>query len=112
MKEGRIVFFIGQQASPKSRDALRQVNMTLRSPTLLQALDETPTPGARADTFHMEPDVQNRLDPATPDSGPTAHLSPDEKRALELTDEVEHSQGVSREAKAQKADDLAGDGRA
>ena len=56
----------------------------------------------------MDPDVKPRVQDSVPHPDPTNEMSAEEKRALELSAEVEHEQGEKKEQIANKAEDLAG----
>ena len=58
---------------------------------------------ARGDFLHMEDQTKSRTDHAVPQPDAAKHLSEKEKRALELQDEVEHTQGDAREQKTKDA---------
>lgn len=57
------------------------------------------------DLFFMEDQAKSRVDNATPQPN-TSHLTEEQKRAMELQDEIEHSHGETRERKAEDAERL------
>ncbi|HEV7866399.1 MAG TPA: hypothetical protein VGO90_01855 [Chthoniobacteraceae bacterium] len=51
--------------------------------------------------------AEQHLDTSVPHP-PTDHLSEDQKKALELSGDIEHAAGSKREALTEEAEDLAG----
>jgi hypothetical protein len=56
----------------------------------------------------MEKDAHSRVNEAVPSPEAAADLSEDQKRALELGGQIEHSQGMQRERVAEQAEELGG----
>ncbi len=56
----------------------------------------------------MNPDPKSRVEQSVPKPDATKSLSESEKRALELSGEIEHQHGKAREESAQQAEKLEG----
>lgn len=54
----------------------------------------------------MNPEAKSRLQESVPQPDATKKMSEAEKKALELSGEIEHAHGIQREELAEKAEDL------